>query len=206
MELRRLGRLEAAAAERCAQRECAQSELPPHSTGRRAYSGLLFLGTLLSTCAVAAFPRLQLRVGDANCVATLGAAASLALGAGFVVRSDSVAGRAAHASLLLCAVASLAALEPCLRALASTLVPLELQGRSFAALNVASALGAALAGMLGTRLYQYSLDAPGDTALPTALRGGALPAVIAAPCMLAAALLVRRAVIAARPTARSFCV
>ena len=71
------------------------------------------------------------------------------------------------------------------------------QGRNFAALNVAAALGAAMSNMLGSRLYQASMA---ETAsLPSALRGGALPAVLLAPCFLAATLLVRRAVLAVWP-------
>ena len=169
----------------------------------RSYARLLFLSTLLSTAAVAAFPRLQARVGDADCVAALGAAAAGALGLAFVVQADAAAARALHAALALLSIASLAALEPCLRALASTLVPLSLQGRSFAALNVASALGAATAGVVGTRLYQSSLDGGGGggggVSLPLLLRGGALPTVLAAPCLLAVVLYVRGAVRAARP-------
>ena len=165
----------------------------------RGYARLLFLSTLLSTVAVAAFPRLQRRVGDADTVAVLGATAAAALGLAFVVQSDAAAARTLHAALALLSIASLAALEPCLRALASTLVPHSLQGRSFAALNVASALGAATAGVVGTRLYQFSLDGDGGASLPPLLRGGALPTVLAAPCLLAVVLHVRGAVRAVRP-------
>ena len=161
----------------------------------REYSALLILATLCSTLAVATFPRMQRRAGDAATVALLGGGAAVALLAAFVVQTDSGVAQAAHACLMLCAAAGLAALEPCLRALASTLVPRSLQGRAFAALNVASALGSAATGVIGTRLYQTSLDSAG---LPWAVRGGALPAVLLAPCLLAAVLLVRGAAIAHR--------
>ena len=148
---------------------------------------------------VAVFPRVQRRVGDASTVALVGSVAAAALLAAFAVQEDSAAGRAAHIGLMLCAISGLAALEPCLRALTSTLVPISQQGRSFAALNVASALGSAAAGMLCTRLYQTSLD--DASGLPSLVRGGALPAVVAAPCLVAAVLLVRAAVLALRPPA-----
>ena len=161
------------------------------------YSALLILATACSTLAVAAFPRLQRQVGVEQTVALLGGGAAATLLAAFVVQADSGAAHVAHACLMLCAASSLAALEPCLRALASTLVPRSLQGRSFAALNVASALGSAAAGMIGTRLYQTSLD---SAQLPWPVRGGALPAVLVAPCLLGAVLLVRCTAIAYRPT------
>ena len=163
--------------------------------GEREYSALLILATATSTLAVAAFPRLQRRAGVEQTIVLLGGGAAASLLTAFVVQADSGAAHMAHACLMLCAVSGLAALEPCLRALASTLVPCSLQGRSFAALNVASALGSAAAGMLGTRLYQASLD---SADLPWAVRGGALPAVLVAPCLLAAVLLLRCAAIAHR--------
>ena len=76
----------------------------------------------------------------------------------------------------------LAMLEPSIKALASLQASQETQGRSFGAMAFVSSLGDLFANLLGTRLYQLSVD--NAASLPATLSGGALPFLLFAALLL----------------------
>lgn len=141
------------------------------------YSRLLTASTLLSTGMLASYSGLERTLGHATTTVLLCSAAA-AGAVGFTLQSQGGETQWVHAALAVCMMGSLAALEPCFKALTSRHFSQAAQGRSFGAMATISGLGEVAAGILGTRLYQYSLDAPVDQhpLLHTSpFRGGALP-------------------------------
>ena len=120
-----------------------------------------------------------MRLGSSSAVLVLGGISLVSLSLTYLMQSVSGLTIALHVvSMLLGGVAN-SALELILTALASTHVPPTYQGRLFAALAVLRCAGSASGNLLGSALFQYSLEQPasggGAPPAPLLVRGGALP-------------------------------
>lgn len=139
-----------------------------------AFAWLSLAGSLVSILTVCMLPVFALRIGETAVATLLCAVAAAGVLAGFPAK----AGFITHLFGALAFIASTAALRPCLEALASLAVPQNLQGRSFAALKLANALGEMLGNYAGTRLYTMSIESQAPSLLPLWLAqtsGGSLP-------------------------------
>ena len=136
------------------------------------YALLLPMQQALAFLLVAT-PWVHMKLGSSSAVLLLGGGSLLSLSLTYLMQSVSGLTIALHVvSMLLGGVAN-SALELILTALASTHVPPTYQGRLFAALAVLRCAGSASGNLLGSALFQYSLDMTSDA--PLLVRGGALP-------------------------------
>mmetsp|Transcript_79729 Transcript_79729/g.221901 ORF Transcript_79729/g.221901 Transcript_79729/m.221901 type:complete len:517 (-) Transcript_79729:73-1623(-) len=160
----------------------------------REYAWLGVSGKVAAILAASAMPTCAQRVG-APVVATLLCGASAA---GVLVGFAPDISVFFHVAGALVFIGGIAALKPCLEAIASLRAPAEVQGRSFAAFSLCNAVGQMVGSYCGTRLYEES-DAH-SLVLSGFLQtgGGALPfvaigtALFASTSMLAVALLPSR--------------
>ena len=155
------------------------------------FAPLLFASTSASACAVALYPRLHAALGGS--LAALGLASTLALSAMLAFTLQSPALAPYNVGLIMISNSCIAALIPAVNALASTHIHDEYVGRLFAGMNITVSLGRSIAGILGTRLYEFSVSQPqSDSVRLVTLgalgRGGALPTSFLAPLMVAAAV------------------
>ncbi|KAL1524592.1 hypothetical protein AB1Y20_019482 [Prymnesium parvum] len=141
--------------------------------GAGAYSRLLLASSLLDTTAVACFPTVERRCGRTRtaCLLAVGAA----FGAlGFTAQLPVSGGtQAVHTVLVIAHLACIATLEPSLKSVASLRASQEQQGRSFGAMALICGLGDLFANLVGTRVFQASLEGH----IPI-FNGGAFPFVI----------------------------
>ena len=120
----------------------------------REYSLLLFSQSVSSILFLAVFPSIIRWLGDAMTLLLLGLAAAVTMGLAFALQSPAGLALPGHVALMLLTYGVLNTMDPCVKAVASSLVPPSAQGRTFAALNICSALGSMLSGLVAPRLYE----------------------------------------------------
>ena len=132
----------------------------------REYSLLLFSQSVSSILFLAVFPSIIRWLGDAMTLLLLGLAAAVTMGLAFALQSPAGLALPGHVALMLLTYGVLNTMDPCVKAVASSLVPPSAQGRTFAALNICSALGSMLSGLVAPRLYERC--APPAPSMPRA--------------------------------------
>jgi len=145
-----------------------------------SYAWLSLISSIVAIFSASMLPALAHHVGAGPVATVLCASAAMALLLGFPAKAL----LSAHVFGSLTFIGCSAALKPCLEALASLSMPVHFQGRSFALLKLAVALGDLLGNYFGMRLFDVHT---GDVAASPAewsywlprLDGGALPFVVA---------------------------
>jgi len=138
--------------------------------------------------ALVATPRLQEALGTRAVVGVLGVGSTVAYALSMALRTPTPLVQGAHVAFFLLGGVCGSALEVVLTSLSSVFVPPRAQGRLFAGLLLVKLGGSVVGNLVGTALFQTSMDA---TSGPWLLRGGALPIeVFALPALINLAGLV----------------
>ena len=122
--------------------------------------------------ALVATPRLQEALGTRAVVGVLGLGSTVAYALSMALRTPTPLVQGAHVAFFLLGGVCGSALEVVLTSLSSVFVPPRAQGRLFASLLLVKLGGSVVGNLVGTALFQTSMDA---TSGPWLLRGGALP-------------------------------
>jgi hypothetical protein len=122
--------------------------------------------------ALVATPRLQEALGTRAVVGVLGVGSTVAYALSMALRTPTPLVQGAHVAFFLLGGVCGSALEVVLTSLSSVFVPPRAQGRLFAGLLLVKLGGSVVGNLVGTALFQTSMDA---TSGPWLLRGGALP-------------------------------
>ena len=122
--------------------------------------------------ALVATPRLQEALGTRAVVGVLGLGSTVAYALSMALRTPTPLVQGAHVAFFLLGGVCGSALEVVLTSLSSVFVPPRAQGRLFAGLLLVKLGGSVVGNLVGTALFQTSMDA---TSGPWLLRGGALP-------------------------------
>lgn len=144
------------------------------------YAWLSLISSIAAIISASMLPAVAHHVGAGPVATVLCAAAGIALLLGFPAKAMV----SAHIFGSLAFIGCSAALRPCLEALASLSMPVHFQGRSFALLKLAVALGDLVGNYFGMRLFDVHTSgilfssAEWSRWLPQ-LDGGALPFVVA---------------------------
>jgi len=153
------------------------------------FGGIIFASSVAQAVATASFPLFDRTFGGTRNILFLALALAFGSLAAFTFQSATASSMAASTVLMIGSQAIIAALNPGLNALASTLAPQTVQAKLFSAMSIAAALGKIAAGMVGARLFQFSMgiDLPASGSQSVLYGGGTLPTLLLAPITAAAA-------------------
>lgn len=170
-------------------RDCAQSYTEVQ------FAPLLFAKTIVSALALGGYPQLAAQLGDASAIRLSASIGLVAVTVSFAFQAPYLRAFTVplHVFGMLVFFASYVALDPAITSVISMFFPTSVQGRVFAGVAIAKAIGGSLSGVLGSQLFGYSLALDlegGETScdffsiLSVVICGGALPFLVLGPAMI----------------------